>query len=136
MNNNANSILRMEDIYFPNFNFRFNKENNKNIELDINYNINVENTEDAKTKVTIETIITNKDDLLSLDIVCIGIFSLDDNYDNIFDEKMKEDILHLNTISIMFPYIRSQIALITTQPGLNTIQLPIIDVNKLLNKNN
>lgn len=136
MNNNANSILRMEDIYFPSFNFKFNKENNTNMELDINYNINIEKIENSKTKVTIETIITNKYDLLSLDIVCIGIFSLDDNYDNVFDEKTKEDILHLNTISIMFPYIRSQIALITTQPGLNTIQLPIIDVNKLLNKNN
>lgn len=35
-------------------------------------------------------------------------------------------------MAIMFPYIRSQISLLTTQPGLHPGQLPPMNINALL----
>lgn len=38
------------------------------------------------------------------------------------------DILEKNTIAIMFPYIRSYISSITTQPGMSPIVLPAMNI--------
>jgi preprotein translocase subunit SecB len=41
-------------------------------------------------------------------------------------------ILKKNSVAIMFPFIRSQVSLITTQPGMIPVQLPLVDVNKMV----
>ena len=43
------------------------------------------------------------------------------------------DILEKNTIAIMFPYIRSYISIITTQPGMNPIVLPAMNIVAMIN---
>ena len=50
--------------------------------------------------------------------------------DGLVDEY--ERILKANTVAIMFPYIRSQISLLTTQPGLHPVMLPPMNINALL----
>lgn len=48
-----------------------------------------------------------------------------ENYD-------REDVIvNNNTIAIMFPFIRSQVSLMTTQPGMMPIVLPPINTAKL-----
>ena len=43
------------------------------------------------------------------------------------------DIIEKNTIAIMFPYIRSYISMITTQPGMNPIVLPQMNIAAMVN---
>lgn len=43
------------------------------------------------------------------------------------------NILEKNTIAIMFPYIRSYISIITTQPGMNPIVLPAMNIVAMIN---
>ena len=43
------------------------------------------------------------------------------------------DILEKNTIAIMFPYIRSYISIVTTQPGMNPIVLPAMNIVAMIN---
>lgn len=46
------------------------------------------------------------------------------------------DILQKNTIAIMFPYVRSHISIITTQPGMTPIVLPAINIAAMINDQN
>ena len=38
-----------------------------------------------------------------------------------------------NTVAILFPYIRSQISLMTTQPGMHPIIIPPMNIVSLIN---
>ena len=40
------------------------------------------------------------------------------------DYEKEEGIIKANTVAIMFPFIRSQVTLLTTQPGMTPIVLP------------
>lgn len=44
--------------------------------------------------------------------------------------EMEENIVKTNTVAIMFPFIRSQVTLLTTQPGMTPIVLPPINTTK------
>ena len=46
------------------------------------------------------------------------------------DYTMEESIVKNNTVAIMFPFIRSQVTLLTTQPGITPILLPPINTTK------
>ena len=73
-------------------------------------------------------IVENKEQFY-LSIVACGVFGIDDN---LLQGADKEYILKRNTVAIIFPYIRSQITLLTAQPGMNAIVLPPININALL----
>jgi preprotein translocase subunit SecB len=44
--------------------------------------------------------------------------------------ELEENIVKTNTVAIMFPFIRSQVTLLTTQPGMTPIVLPPIYTTK------
>lgn len=68
--------------------------------------------------------------LYRLDVTLHGDFSISGglNDDNMY--------LTTNAVAILFPYLRSQLTLLTTQPGLSPIILPPINVNKLMKQHN
>ncbi len=47
------------------------------------------------------------------------------------DIDFKTSLIEQNTIAIMFPYIRSQLTLLTSQPGCTPLVLPVLNINKL-----
>lgn len=50
----------------------------------------------------------------------------------LLEEKVRKQILDVNSVAILLPYLRSQVVLITAQPGLVPLQLPIVDANILV----
>ena len=46
------------------------------------------------------------------------------------DESLEKKLISNNTIAIMFPFIRSQVSLLTTQPNLQPLIIPPINVKK------
>ena len=46
----------------------------------------------------------------------------------------ESDIIKKNTVAIMFPFVRSQISLLTTQPDMVPIVLPPINTAKFEEK--
>ena len=44
--------------------------------------------------------------------------------------------LQKNAIAVMFPYLRSQITLLTSQPGMTPLIIPILNINTLLESDN
>ncbi len=46
------------------------------------------------------------------------------------DYSSEQEIIEHNTVAIMFPYLRSQATLLTSQPGMAPVVLPLINTNK------
>lgn len=82
--------------------------------------------------MTIDTSIRNKEAGIILNLQTIGLFKVEqvDIEENIYDQLVKT-----NTVAIMFPYIRSQVSLLTTQPGIQPIMIPPMNINVLLEDN-
>lgn len=50
------------------------------------------------------------------------------------DEKTKETLLNQNAVAILFPYLRSQISLVTTQPDMRPITLQAFNISTLFSE--
>lgn len=129
------SVLEMRDLYFSKFMVENNRvsETTTKAMVDISYNIsgNIDEHNRDKCQVQIDLNVTTEDEKFSLFLQTVGCFEI---VDKTMDEQSKNFLLKRNTISIMFPFIRSQVALMTTQPGMQPIMLEPIDVNALIEK--
>lgn len=133
MNDNQCKI-QMLDLYFSKYSFnheRRKEDTEYSTSFKIEYAIN--SGDDTKVKVTIDTAITNSSETVKLDLQTVGVFQIDKN--NI-DEETYEHLIKANTIAIIFPFIRSQISLLSTQPGMMPIIIPPININALISDQN
>lgn len=124
------SALEMQDLFFSEFSFA-QKRSSAIKKISTNIAVSYATKVDDKNQVKVQIDLTIKDEgeELSLFLRAIGYFKLilEDE-----DNMLAEQILKKNTVSIMLPYIRSQVSLLTTQPGLTPIMLQPIDVNELI----
>lgn len=127
---NIKSTLQMQDLFFSEFSFA-QKRSGKPKQMHTNISVSYATKSDDKNQIKVQIDLTIKDDSgeLSLFLRTIGFFKL--TMENA-EEAIAEQILKKNTVSIMLPYIRSQVSLITTQPGIVPIMLQPIDVNELI----
>ena len=129
MDNNTCKI-QMLDLYFSKFDFKQERGTDSkeyNTSFQIEYAINSE--DETKVRVVVDTTVTNEAQSIVLNIQTVGIFKID-NLD--IDEATYEHLIKANTVAIIFPFIRSQISLLTTQPGMMPVMLPPININALI----
>lgn len=127
LQNNTLSNLKLNNLYFDKIIYISDGNNN---ELDAESNISFECNNFIATNNDIRiNLICNvsKNGTNIIVVSLIGCFSLSSNDD------IKKYIP--NAVAIMFPYLRSQISLITTQPNCSVIVLPALNINALLKEN-
>ncbi len=133
--NNTECKIQMLDLYFSKYSF--SQERNKKIEEEYSTSFNINyaenNDDDSKIKVTIDTSVSDKGGELALELQAVGIFDIEKENT---EKSIYEHLVQVNTVAIMFPFIRSQISLLTTQPGIKPIMLPPINLNALIDSNN
>ena len=78
-----------------------------------------------KYKITLDLTVSDTDKQLSVFVKGIGIFET---------EQENQTLIERNTIAIMFPYLRSYVSTLTTQPGMAPIVLPPMNVVAMLNQ--
>ena len=128
--NNTECKIQMLDLYFSKCNFlqeRGQTSEEYQTSFGINYAVN--NDDDSKIKVTIDTSIKNKTGNIKLELQTVGIFRIDKSD---MDQSVYEHLIKVNTVAIVFPYIRSQVSLLTTQPGIAPVVLPPMNLNALI----
>lgn len=126
MEEKIESVLRLERMAFEEI--RFNRDTAiplTNAEYEMNFNRNVGISEDRKhfaVKLTLNlwSKIPNQ---FQITVSLIGYFFCECE-----DENLRESLIKYNTLSILFPYIRSQVSLITAQPDITPIVLPPVNV--------
>lgn len=118
------SNLKMRDLYFSECSVKRSctvKDGEYKADLQRKICPVGEHQFDVELKLTVE-----KDDM-AVSVVANAHFLYEaDEYD------MEEKIINANTVAIMFPFIRSQVTLLTTQPGMTPIVLPPINTASFL----
>lgn len=123
LENNTNCVLKMKNLYFEKITFERDIELPTEIRTAFKTEFNINNN-DIEVKLICSVKSNTK---VSLDVVLVGLFENDAK-----DEAIKEEINKVNTVAIMFPYLRAELSLITAQPNFPTIDLPIVNINALL----
>ncbi|RKW50768.1 MAG: preprotein translocase subunit SecB [Lachnospiraceae bacterium] len=117
------SSLQMKDFYFSRFSFVRDKVI-KDGELNVDLQKNIISKGDHEYNIILTTTI-EKDDM-NIELVAEAQFLYESD-----DYSREESIINTNTVAIMFPFIRSQVTLLTSQPGMIPIILPAINTQKL-----
>lgn len=118
------SILKLENIYVESFDFSRGEivDNNPTIAFGRNISQKDENSSEVILQCRIDW---NEETKLNVSIK--GVFSVSGE-----NEDANRILLTRNSCAIMFPYLRSQITLLTSQLNFEPIVLPIININSLL----
>lgn len=121
---NYKSTLILEKIEITESTFRKKDEPLDGVELGVQIERSLKKIADETFEVMLDTTVSDKDKKLFVNVKCRAIFST--QYENM-------DMLEKNTIAIMFPYIRSYISIVTTQPGMSPIVLPAMNIVAMVN---
>lgn len=125
INDSVTSILRLKGLKYREVSYSYNETiNEDNIEL----TKKIEEKGDSDYLVILSVHLSSSQSF-ELKISLEGHFGIE--CDN---KEMKDALINKNSVSILFPYIRSEITLITSQPNIQPIVLPPININSLLNQ--
>ncbi len=94
------------------------------VELGVHVEHNVTNIDEEEYEVILITTVSDKNENIYVNVKGKAIFHT---------QQKNMDMLEKNTIAIMFPYIRSYISIITTQPGMAPIVLPAMNIIAMIN---
>ena len=122
------SVLNLEALSFEEINYSRNLNAATESEYEMNFNRNITASEDkTHFRVALTANIWSKNErTITLKVTLVGFFKCD-----IDDEALKTSLVYNNAIAILFPYLRSQISLVTTQPDMLPITLPPMNIVKM-----
>ena len=119
--NKFKSDLKMEGFHFVECSVK-RKPVIENGSLSIDLRKEIHQLPDDSYAVILTLIINKDNDDLYVKVVASANFSINND-----DAELVKTIMETNTVAIMFPFIRSQVSLLTTQPGMTPIVLPPIN---------
>ena len=123
------SVLQLDKLVFDEINFkRLGFSSDKKLELKIKSNISQRKKDDIY-KVTL-SIEGNKPEEYIFEISLTGYFII---VGEVQDE-LKKVLIRNNAIAILMPYLRSEVSLLTAQPGVDPVVLPPFNINALFAK--
>jgi len=129
MNENIHPVgseLELKSVYIDKCSFE-RKGNlqigGNGIQYEYNFNRTIEKHDDNNYRVSLQANITTKDTGLEIHARAVGAFFVSTT-----DSKKKNALISKNTMSILFPFVRSQIVLMTSQTDINAIVLPVVNV--------
>lgn len=124
--NTVESVLQVQGgIYIDECVFKMNSDVlhvDSNYEL--NYNRTITRIDDNTYRVSLRCNVLSADKKsIEIHARAVAIFSVDAP-----DPKTKNSLISKNTVAILFPYVRSQIALVTAQTGIPQVVIPIVNI--------
>lgn len=127
---NFNSSLILQEMVFDKIEFtRKGLKNTKELKFELQVQIGI--SEDNTYKVTL-VLNGEKPDEYSIVISLSGFFEIESKED--LGNQNVQDLINRNAVAIMMPYLRSELTLLTAQPGTDSVILPPFNINKMLEK--
>ena len=120
----SESVLKLKRIYFKELNFSRENVKKSNIDVEVEKNQSTDN----EYEITLNLSIANSEEKYTVNVSIVGVFEFSENA----DEVTKNIIIEKNTISILFPYVRSQVTLLTSQPDIKPMIIPPLNINNLI----
>ena len=125
--NDVASTLKMNDLYVCQCSFKRIPGDFTDFELQFSLNRETKANDDGTYEVVLEVLLTNAPHEFDLQITIVGNFEVD-----AVSKKIEKELIEKNTVAIMFPYLRSQITLMSSQPGMKPIVLPPLNIDALI----
>lgn len=123
------SVLRLDKIMFDKIEFRrLGLSSDQELTCEVHSSI-AQRQDEEVYKVTL-VFHGNKPDEYMLEICLTGYFLLEDNGG--LTQEMKKSLVTKNTVAILMPYLRSEVSLLTAQPGVECVVLPAFNINSML----
>ncbi|MBQ7435036.1 MAG: protein-export chaperone SecB [Oscillospiraceae bacterium] len=126
MKEKAKSMLQLEKMAFEEIQFkRDTSASARDMDYDMDFTRDVGTAEDGNHFIVRLTanLRSKIPDVIKVKITLTGYFTCFCD-----DERLKEKLINYNSVAILFPYIRSQISLITAQPDLTPVVLPPVNI--------
>ncbi len=118
------SPLILEKIEITESTFRKKDVSLDELELGVRVEHSVENIGEDEYEIVLNTTVSDENENVYVNVRGKAIFRT---------QQKNMDMLEKNTIAIIFPYIRSYISIITTQPGMPPIVLPAMNIIAMVN---
>ena len=128
--NESQSALILHEVFIEKLLFERKDFAIKKVDIDnskINFKRSIDDMENNNYKVNLSINLSSENEFV-IEICISGIFEFEGN------KEFGDKLLSHNTVAILFPYLRSQITLLTSQPGFEPIVLPVIKINRLLDE--
>lgn len=109
-------------IHFDRKNFLV-KDNNKNINTSVR--VGMEETDSTSYRVVLGVMVENPDEY-TVEVQATAYISIDETL-NVPEKTIKK-----NVAAILFPYVRAQLTLVTSQPETEPIVLPAVNVSTII----
>jgi preprotein translocase subunit SecB len=118
------SVLKMKNLYIKDVTFsRDEMIGNSELEISIDPKMEVLNEKEAVFELSVSA--NNDKNQFNLAITVTAIMEKS-------DKSPEWDELKPNGFAIVSPYLRSQISILTAQPGFVPIVLPVFNINKII----
>lgn len=117
------SPLVLKNIIITEGHFKRNDQSLENLELKIGVSHDVERLSEREYKITLELNVADPEEKLSVFVKGMAIFET---------KQENQMLIERNTLAIMFPYFRSYVSTLTTQPGMTPIVLPAMNIMTML----
>lgn len=118
------SSLVLEKIEIIESTFRKKSVTLEDLELGVQFEHQLTKLDQEQYEVFLSTTVSDVNETIYVNVKGRSIFST---------KQENKNLLEKNTIAIMFPYIRSYISSITTQPGMTPIVLPAMNIVAMIN---
>ena len=127
MDEKLQSVLILKNLYFEKISF----ERDETVPREFKIKITPEYKDLESDTITVKLVCQIKSDCkFNMEVVLVGEFQNTEQ-----DEVKRREINTYNTLTILFPYLRAEISLVTAQPNFPTIDLPVVNINALVESN-
>ena len=117
------SPLVLKNIIITEGHFKRNEDSLENLELKVGVSHDVERLSEREYKITLELNVADPEEKLSVFVKGMAIFET---------KQENQMLIERNTLAIMFPYFRSYVSTLTTQPGMTPIVLQAMNIMTML----
>lgn len=124
---NYESMLVLKTIMITEGTFKRTEGSLDDVELRVNVSHNVKQISEREYKITLELSVADPDGKLSVFVKGMAVFET---------EQENQMLIERNTLAIMFPYFRSYVSTLTTQPGMTSIVLPAMNITAMIAQKN
>lgn len=125
LNEKTESVVKLKSLYFDKINFWRSGGEIPQQDLKLNFNKSYQFNEQHDSCIVCLgcNLHDNNCEVFKLEISITGIFMCNES-----DPVRRDTLLKKNSLAILFPYIRSQISIVTAQPEMKPVVLPPMNI--------
>lgn len=119
-----NCVLKLNALVFDDIIFkRLGRHSDKELELSFSVSIGTNMIDQDIKKVSVR-VMGEKREEYTFEVQASGFFA--------YEGDANDPIIKKNAVAIVMPYIRSEVSLLTAQPGVETVVLPPFNIAEML----